>query len=91
MIVPTVSVAIYLLYRSRKSRTDLYHNAAVCMWITANSIWMIGEFFNKDLRPTAVVFFILGIAILAVYYLFYFVGDRKGEARDKHAKLRAKQ
>lgn len=79
MIIPTVSVAIYLLIKSRNRRTELYHNAAVVMWITANSSWMIGEFFNKDLRPTAVVFFVLGICILLVYYVFFFAEDRHAE------------
>jgi hypothetical protein len=79
MIIPTISVAIYLLFRSRKNRTDLYHNAAVCMWISANSIWMVGEFFNKDLRPMAVVFFGLGLAILLIYYIFYFRTDNRTE------------
>lgn len=79
MIVPTVSVAIYLLVKSRHRRTELYHNAAVVMWIAANSTWMTGEFFNKDLRPTAVVLFGVGICILLVYYIFFFEKDRREE------------
>lgn len=85
MIVPTVSVAIYLLIKSRGRRTEVYHNAAVVMWISANSTWMIGEFFNKDLRPTAVVLFGIGICILLFYYIFYFRKDRR-EERDLQKK-----
>jgi len=83
MIVPTVSVAIYLLVKSRHRRTELYHNAAVVMWIAANSTWMIGEFFNKDLRPTAVLLFGLGISILLVYYIFFFAKDRRQEREEQ--------
>ena len=81
MIVPTVSVAFYLLFKSRHNRTDVFHNAAVCTWITANSVWMLGEFYNRELRPVAFIFFLTGIIILSVYYLFYFSADRKEEKK----------
>jgi len=72
MIVPTLGMAFYLLWRSRGSMTELFHNIAVCIWILANSIWMIGEFFERETRPYAVVLFLIGLAVLAVYYLFFF-------------------
>lgn len=68
MIVPTISVAFYLLFKSVRNRTEVFHNAAVCLWILANSTWMVGEFYNKDYRPIAVVFFGVGLLILFVYY-----------------------
>ncbi len=77
MIFPTVSVAIYLLWRSRDSRADFYHNLAVVAWITANSTWMCGEFFKKELRPVAVGIFLVGVAVLLFYYIFFFNKDRK--------------
>jgi len=76
MIIPTITVAIYLLYKCKRNKTELYHNAAVCMWIFANSTWMLGEFINKDLRPVAVVLFGIGLVILGVYYTVYFRKDR---------------
>lgn len=82
MILPTVSVAVYLLVKSRGHRTELYHNAAVVMWISANSTWMAGEFFNADLRPVAVLLFGLGICILLVYYVFFFAKDRQREREE---------
>lgn len=81
MIFPTISVAIYLLWRSRHSRADLFHNIAVCLWIIANSTWMCGEFFKKEFRPAAVVIFLIGLAILLVYYIFFFNKDRKEETK----------
>lgn len=79
MIFPTISVALYLLWRARHNRAEFVHNLAICIWIAANSIWMTGEFLNKELRPIAVGFFAAGLAILLVYYLFYFNKDRKQE------------
>lgn len=77
MIAPTLGVAIYILLKSRRHRTELYHNGAVCIWIAANSLWMTGEFYNIELRPYAVVLFCIGLGILAIYYIFFFQKDRK--------------
>lgn len=70
MIIPTVSVAIYLTYKLRKSTTELLHNLAVCCWILANSVWMTGEFYANDTyRPYATIFFGIGLLLVAYYYL----------------------
>lgn len=79
MIVPTLSVAFYILWRSRKSRADVYHNIAVCLWIMANSVWMTGEFFKLELRSYAAGIFITGLVVLVFYYMFYFAKDRQEE------------
>lgn len=83
MVVPTVLVAIYILWRSRGSREDIFHNLAVCMWISGNSIWMLGEFFKHEMRPTAVVAFSIGLVVLAIYYIFFFANDRKKLLNDE--------
>lgn len=76
MIVPTFLAAVFLTYISRAHRSELFHNLAVTAWITANAIWMIGEFYFKDtLRPYAIVFFILGLLVIAFYYLFLYKKD----------------
>ncbi len=79
MVGPTIGIACYMLWKSRRQRTELFHNIAVCLWIAANSLWMIGEFFNMELRQYAVILFAIGLAVLAVYYLFFFRADRKKE------------
>lgn len=79
MIFPTLSVAFYILWKSRQVRSELFHNLAVCLWIIANSIWMVGEFFEKETRPYAVVLFLIGLSLLIVYYLFFFVKDKRKE------------
>ncbi|OSZ78733.1 hypothetical protein CAP35_10940 [Chitinophagaceae bacterium IBVUCB1] len=77
MIFPTVSVAFYLLFKSRKVRAELYHNLAVCFWILANSTWMVGEFNDIDLRIYAATLFGSGLVVLAVYYALYFKKDSR--------------
>lgn len=76
MIVPTVSVAMYITWRSWGNFSEFVHSLAVTCWICANSVWMCGEFFEKELRPVAAGFFALGLLILAFYYLFRFKKDR---------------
>lgn len=73
MIVPTLTLAFYITWLFRKVLTELFHNLAICCWIMANSIWMIGEFyFDDSLRHYAAVFFITGLALVAYFYLFIY-------------------
>ena len=48
MIGPTLAFAIYIAYRTREHAEDCVHNAAICCWIAANVVWMIGEFYFAD-------------------------------------------
>ena len=81
MIAPTLGVATYILWRSRHIRAEFFHNLAVCLWITANSFWMVTEFLNvdKQYKIFAVYIFFTGIALLLVYYIFFFRKDRQLE------------
>lgn len=70
MIAPTVSLAIYITWLHRKTKVELLHNTAVVLWLGANSVWMIGEFYFDDgLRNIALVFFVAGLATAAYYYV----------------------
>jgi hypothetical protein len=77
MIIPTVFVALYILWRSRYIVTEFVHNIAVCLWLFANSIWMVGEFFGKDTRNYAIILFAIGLVILTTHYIYYFIKGRK--------------
>jgi hypothetical protein len=88
MIIPTLSVAIYISYRTRKLASELAHNLAVAFWISANSYWMISEFFGFDETPIwsgyegkhiAMIPFLIGVVILAWYYLFQRTREIKNE------------
>ncbi|MFT4024967.1 MAG: hypothetical protein QM664_14415 [Flavihumibacter sp.] len=78
MIVPTVSVAVLITWQTRHLRAELYHNLAVLFWITANVYWMITEFLElpDHTRYYAAIPFGIGLAIIAVYYLFMYKADR---------------
>ena len=80
MIFPTLLIAIIIAWRSRKIVSELCHNFAIIVWITANSYWMISEFLHFDTKPLfgmytykhiAIIPFTLGILTLAFYYLYW--------------------
>ncbi|MBL0154469.1 MAG: hypothetical protein IPP93_13680 [Chitinophagaceae bacterium] len=48
MIIPTLSIAIIIAWRTRHVVAELAHNLAIAFWISANSLWMISEFFGFD-------------------------------------------
>jgi hypothetical protein len=69
MIVPAIAVAFYILWRSRGMKSEFYHSLAVCFWIIANSVWMLGEFNDIEARPLAASLFICGLLVLGIYYI----------------------
>lgn len=79
MIVPTLAIAVFITYRTRQLASELAHNLAIIFWISANSFWMISEFFGFDGKEIlfgitgkhwALLPFSLGILTLLFYYLF---------------------
>lgn len=79
MIFPTLSIAVIIAWRTRHMASELAHNLAIAFWISANSIWMISEFFHFDemvvLGPLtgkhlALIPFFSGAFFLLYYYLF---------------------
>lgn len=74
MAVPTLALAAQLCWITRVDRSELHHNGAVLCWISANVIWMTGEFFYNDgIRHLAAPFFVLGLIILAKFYFWEYV------------------
>ncbi|WP_298302568.1 hypothetical protein [Hydrotalea sp.] len=80
MIFPTLTISIIIAYRTRQFMSELCHNLAITVWITANSYWMISEFFHFDeklvapgitFKHLAIIPFSVGILILAFYYLYW--------------------
>lgn len=89
MIIPTLSVAVFIAWRTRRLASELAHNLAIACWITANSLWMISEFFGFDQKVfwgiaegkhLAMVPFTIGAGILLYYYVF----QRKHEIEEEH-------
>jgi hypothetical protein len=69
-------------------KSELAHNLAVAFWISANSYWMIAEFFGFDEikvfngyegKHLAMIPFLIGVVILAWYYLFERIKEVKKE------------
>ena len=80
MIFPTLIISIIIAWRTRKYMSELCHNLAITVWITANSYWMISEFFAFDshvltgsitYKHLAIIPFGIGIIILGFYYLIW--------------------
>ncbi len=68
MIVPTVSVALFLTSKSRQTK-DFYINLAVSFWISANAYWMCCEFFgHPELKFYAAIPFGLGMISTLLFY-----------------------
>jgi hypothetical protein len=88
MIIPTLSVAIAIAWRNRDIKSELAHNLAIAFWISANSIWMISEFFHFDDliiwkeftgKHLALIPFMAG----ALTLLYYYVVQRPRELKEK--------
>ncbi|HMO60832.1 MAG TPA: hypothetical protein PKC39_05500 [Ferruginibacter sp.] len=80
MIFPTLIIAIVIAIRTRKMVSELCHNLAIIFWISANSYWMLAEFWEIDtivisgwftFKHLAVIPFGIGILILAYYYAWW--------------------
>ena len=91
MIIPTIIISIIIAWRTRKIVSELCHNIAITVWISANSFWMCSEFFEVDtyivfgtttVKHLAMIPFITGVLILAFYYLIY-----KPRHKDEEATL----
>jgi hypothetical protein len=80
MIVPTLLISIIIAWRTRTIVSELCHNLAITVWISANSFWMCTEFFGVDhlaigygftVKHLAMIPFLIGMLILAYYYIWY--------------------
>src|SRR3954469_3645462 len=68
MIGPTLFLAVHIMIKTRGT-ADFYINAAILCWITANSYWMLIEFFNGDrLRGYSAIPFAMGFLFVGLYY-----------------------
>ncbi len=80
MVIPTLIISIAISWRSRTEKSRHFHNLAITAWITANSYWMITEFFhfeemkmwgNFTYKQLALIPFVTGVLLLAYYYLYW--------------------
>ena len=80
MIISTVSMAIYIVFVTRKMN-DVFLNLAIMFRISANSYWMCAEFFHFEEWKEVVAFpFFAGIAMTFIFYYNIFkICSRLGE------------
>jgi hypothetical protein len=83
MIVPTLILSLYLSWRCRKNMGDFLPNAAVTFWITANSIWMLDEFYELGIRWICLLFFGAGTLVIGYWLTRYFPVLWKSEQSEK--------
>jgi hypothetical protein len=77
MVVPTVFMAVFITIKTKKTPEFLLNLAVLC-WITANSYWMVIEFFFHDAgKIWALLPFSAGLLFVAAYYFLIL--------RQKHA------
>lgn len=78
MIVPTLTIAIWISWKNRQMKSELAHNLAIVFWISANSYWMISEFMAFDEleiwgtvtgKHISLIPFLAGVFVLAYYYM----------------------
>ena len=67
MILPTLSMAFYVLYLSKNNFNLIIVNLAIIFWICANSAWMVSDFYNNIPKSISLIFFIGGILTMLVY------------------------
>lgn len=80
MIIPTLIISIVIAWRTQKIMSELLHNLAISVWISANSLWMVTEFLRIDnqlvigdfsCKHLALIPFTIGLLILGFYYLIW--------------------
>lgn len=68
--LPTLVLAAKIAWEKRADKEELVHNVAICLWLCANVVWMVGEFFfNDGTRDIAQIFFFAGLVLLGAFYL----------------------
>ena len=72
MMVPTLTLAFLIVFKTRRTTSLLLPNLAILFWIMANSFWMCDEFFNLGLKWVCFPPFILGLLIIFYWLIFYF-------------------
>jgi hypothetical protein len=70
MIIPAFGIALILTIKTYNFKSKFFGNLAVTFWISANSIWMLSEFYIWTIEWLAFGMFLFGIVTMAYYYLF---------------------
>jgi hypothetical protein len=77
MIIPTVSLALWITWKTRKQTEEFLPALSVSCWIVANSIWMCDEFFELGILYLSIGFFAVGFLVISVWIFRYLPGMLK--------------
>jgi hypothetical protein len=69
MIIPTLSVAIILCFKSYKYIQRFLLNLTVLCWISANALWMVSDFYEWPTQWISLILF--GTGLITTAYFFY--------------------
>jgi len=72
MVLPTFTLALVSVYKTRKDLPIFLPNLAIVFWIIANSIWMADEFYNLTIRWVCYPAFGLGLLTIFYWLIVYF-------------------
>jgi hypothetical protein len=68
MVLPAMAVAVYLCLATIGMHKKFLLNLAILFWISANSLWMLGEFFDWHFQPYSATLFVSGIVVMAFFF-----------------------
>jgi hypothetical protein len=74
--VPTIIVALYLVFITRDYPKRFWPNLAVLFWISANTTWMLGEFYRFSFVIPALALFCAGILAIMLYVYIILTGSK---------------
>lgn len=74
LIGPTVTVALIIAWRTRQNKNLFLPNLAVAFWISANSAWMLGEFFELPFFWYSLTLFLAGIGAISWFIVLLLRG-----------------
>ena len=66
--IPTILITLYLIAYSR-GRMKKLENLLLCLWLSANTVWMLSELFELPLVNVSAIFFIAGLLCVVPYLL----------------------
>ncbi len=69
MIIPTLFLCVWIAIKTFKTN-ELFINLAILCWISANSFWMMMEFFNHSIyKNYAAIPFGLGFLFVGIFFV----------------------
>lgn len=84
MIVPTLLISLLFIYKTKNNLSQLITNISITLWVTANSLWMLSEFF--EMTQTTIFFlpikyyfgalFVIGLLNIIVYHIYRLVNNK---------------